>query len=183
MVNVWRCPNTGESASRTNATVKAVVKGFICNPRRRKLVGVSSRFYSSHAEASRPDSRNRNIPGGQTCALRVMFPFVRQERPLKRNRAVVSHKTMPPHRGGEHFKPRITRLAAIKIIDKPTAACHPLDPADKANNLDVGQMVREQRADHNINRTQIRVEGIRLSSDPFDPALRARKLPRGRGRR
>jgi hypothetical protein len=68
-----------------------------------------------------------------------MFPFVRQERPLKRNWAVVLHKTMPPHCGREHFKPHTERLAAMKIVDKPTVARHPLHPPDKANNLIVGQ--------------------------------------------
>ncbi len=69
----------------------------------------------------------------------------------------------------------------MKIVDEPAASRSPLHPAKQWNDLNISEVVRQQRTNHNIYITR-RSLRKRIADNPLDPLPGRSRLLRGTNR-
>ncbi len=80
---------------------------------------------------------------------------------------------MKPDKLREDAKCMIGNRGPREIVDEPSDGCVRFHPAEKLNDLLVGEMMREQRTDDQIGRMRRRV-GIDVDGNPADFTARRR---------
>ena len=98
-------------------------------------------------------------------------PIVREEGACDRDRAVVLHEAMKASKFGEDPQEMIGNRGAGEIVDEPAKLCGRFHPLHKANQVRLGEMVREEGTDNKVNRF-VGVPAKNVSGDPADGTRR-----------
>lgn len=129
----------------------------------------SSGFSSADADASGPDVLDRNVALAETCGRAQNAPVFRNKRARNGDGSIVLYEWMKAGQFREDTEEVVRDGGARQIVDEPAERCVSFHPLQKADNIVVAEVMRDQRADDDIDGSVRRV-GEDIARYPFDLA-------------
>lgn len=135
-------------------------------------------FDSTNAQARGTVLPDCNDIEWNSCCAAKILPILGEEAAPYRYGSIILDEGMPVGEPCPQSKEMVRHTLAMEVVDEPSASGSALHPLKEMHDLRIGEVMREQRTDDDVNLSSCIIRQ-RVADDPFDALGRGSRFPGG----